>query len=106
MPDTPNAAASVVNTPLKSGLATSELWLKVLVLGLLSALVVELPKLAAELASTPGLPPAVGVALGLVPAIVGVAAPLLSKAYTDSRTQLKLAQTPPATPDAAAKVLS
>ena len=41
---TPASAAVVVNTPLKSGFLASELWVKVLVLGLLVALVeIHLP---------------------------------------------------------------
>ncbi len=75
-------------------------------LGLLSLMVEKLPELAQSIASVPNLPPFVGLALGLVPAVVGIAAPLLSKAYTDSRTALKLAQTPPATPAAAAAVVN
>ena len=105
-PATPATAAVVASTPVKSGFLSSELWVKVLVLGLLVALVEKLPDLAQQIASVPNLPPLVGVVLGIVPLVVGVAGPLLSKYYTDSRTALKLAQTPPASPDAAAKVLS
>ena len=105
-PATTATAAAVVNTPLKSGLLTTELWLKVAVLGALAGLIADLPNLASQLSAIQGLPPYATAIIAAVPMVAAYLAPKMAIAYAQSRTQLKLAQTPPASPDAAAKVLS
>jgi hypothetical protein len=106
MPETPTTAAAVVNTPVKSGLLTTELWLKVAALGAVSALLVDLPNLIAQLQAIPNLPPWTAPAFMVVAAVGAYMAPKVAIAYAQNRTQLKMAQTLPATPDAAAKALS
>ena len=102
----PAAAAATVNTPLKSGLLCTELWLKVAVMGMLAGLLEDAPNLIARLQAIPGLPAWTGPAFLMLAAVAAYAAPKMAIAYGEGRVAQKLAKTPPASPDAAAKVLS
>lgn len=101
-PATDKAAAVVAVAPLKSGWKTTELYLTVLLLGGLGTVIEQLTQMLPSIAASPGMPPWAAPLMALAPVLLGLIGKQVLTHYTEQRTALKLATTPPATDATAA----
>jgi hypothetical protein len=105
-PATDTAAAAIVSKPISPGWKTTELYLTTLLLAGLGTVIEQLVQMIPSIAANPSLPPWAAPLLALAPVLLGYVAKQVATHYTEQRTALKLATTPPATDSAAAAALN